>query len=76
MVAAEACPVEVVDRWAPGRVMVNAYGPTETTVYATISAPLTADSEIRCAADRLAGARGGAVRAGSVVASGAGGGGR
>ena len=42
VVAAEACPVEVVDRWAPGRVMVNAYGPTETTVYATISAPLTA----------------------------------
>ena len=44
VVAAEACPAEVVDRWAPGRVMVNAYGPTETTVYATISAPLTAGS--------------------------------
>ncbi|WP_457920350.1 amino acid adenylation domain-containing protein [Mycolicibacterium confluentis] len=41
MIAAEACPAEVVDRWAPGRVMVNGYGPTETTVYATISAPLT-----------------------------------
>ncbi|UNB53467.1 non-ribosomal peptide synthetase [Mycolicibacterium sp. YH-1] len=40
MVAAEACPVDVVDRWAPGRVMINGYGPTETTVYATISAPL------------------------------------
>ncbi|WP_156745145.1 amino acid adenylation domain-containing protein, partial [Mycobacterium sp. 1165178.9] len=44
VIAAEACPPEVVDRWAPGRVMVNAYGPTETTVYATTSAPLVAGS--------------------------------
>ena len=44
MVAAEPCPAEVVDRWAPGRVMINVYGPTETTVYASISAPLTAGS--------------------------------
>ena len=40
----EACPPEVVDRWAPGRVMVNAYGPTETTMCVTISAPLSAGS--------------------------------
>ncbi len=46
MVAAEACPPEVVDRWAPGRVMINGYGPTETTVYATISAPLQAGSGV------------------------------
>ncbi|ORA42385.1 hypothetical protein BST21_23695, partial [Mycolicibacterium celeriflavum] len=46
MAAGEACPAEVVDRWAPGRVMVNGYGPTEITVYATISAPLTQGLDI------------------------------
>ena len=44
MVVGEACPTEVVDRWARGRLMVNAYGPTETTMCVAISAPLTAQA--------------------------------
>ncbi|WP_156748109.1 AMP-binding protein, partial [Mycobacterium sp. 1465703.0] len=44
VIGAEACPVEVVDRWAPGRVMINVYGPTETTMWASKSAPLAAGS--------------------------------
>src|ERR1700761_1399363 len=33
-----------MDRWSPGRVMLNVYGPTETTMWASKSAPLAAGS--------------------------------
>ncbi|WP_297701269.1 amino acid adenylation domain-containing protein, partial [Mycobacterium sp.] len=42
IIGGEPCPAALADRWAPGRVMINAYGPTETTVDAVLSAPLSA----------------------------------
>ncbi|BBZ13667.1 hypothetical protein MBRA_38620 [Mycobacterium branderi] len=46
VMAGEACPTQVVDRWARGRVMLNAYGPTETTMCVAVSAPLVAGSGV------------------------------
>ncbi|MCL2533503.1 MAG: amino acid adenylation domain-containing protein, partial [Nocardiaceae bacterium] len=42
----EACPPELVARWAPGRRLHNAYGPTETTIMTNISAPMTVGDPI------------------------------
>ncbi|MGC5561706.1 non-ribosomal peptide synthase/polyketide synthase [Streptomyces sp. FR-108] len=41
IVGAEACPADLVERWAPGRLMINSYGPTEATVVATWTGPLS-----------------------------------
>ena len=70
VVAGEACPSELVDRWAPGRVMINAYGPTETTIYAAISAPLTPGSGVVPIGSPVP--TGGDVRPGRMVAAGPG----
>ncbi|MDQ3886903.1 MAG: amino acid adenylation domain-containing protein, partial [Actinomycetota bacterium] len=40
IVGGDACPAELVDRWAPGRRVINSYGPTESTVVSTWSEPL------------------------------------
>jgi non-ribosomal peptide synthetase component F len=36
VVGGEACPAELVTRWAPGREFFNVYGPTEATVRSTV----------------------------------------
>ncbi|HEX6352085.1 MAG TPA: amino acid adenylation domain-containing protein [Actinophytocola sp.] len=40
VVGGDACPPELVRKWAPGRQMINAYGPTESTVVTSWSDPL------------------------------------
>ncbi len=46
VVGGEACPGELVRRWAPALRLFNGYGPTETTVMATQSEPLRAGEPV------------------------------
>jgi nonribosomal peptide synthetase DhbF len=46
VVVGEACAPEVVDRWAPGRLMLNGYGPTETSMCVALSDPLVAGGQV------------------------------
>ncbi len=38
VVGGDRCPAETVERWAPGRLMLNGYGPTEAAMYGTAAA--------------------------------------
>ncbi|NUP26471.1 MAG: amino acid adenylation domain-containing protein, partial [Nocardia sp.] len=44
--AGEPVGPELVDRWAPGRTMVNLYGPSETTIWATADSALAAGAPV------------------------------
>ncbi|WP_350246165.1 amino acid adenylation domain-containing protein [Rhodococcus sp. D-6] len=46
VVGGEACPPDLVERWAPGRRFFNGYGPTETTIMTNISDPLAPGEQI------------------------------
>ncbi|WP_430332880.1 amino acid adenylation domain-containing protein [Rhodococcus sp. ACT016] len=46
MVGGEACPPELVTRWAQGRSMFNLYGPTETTIWSNSSARMAVGDRV------------------------------
>src|SRR3546814_18437568 len=64
VVGGEACPPELVRKWAPGRRLFNGYGPTETTVLGCISDALSVGETVN---------NGGPVRGVSAVILGSGG---
>ncbi|ATI34073.1 hypothetical protein CPI83_19980 [Rhodococcus sp. H-CA8f] len=62
VVAGEACPPELVAKWAPGRHFFNAYGPTEMTIVTNMTElgagdPVTIGGPIRGAASLVLDAR-------------------
>ncbi|MCJ0904292.1 non-ribosomal peptide synthetase [Rhodococcus sp. ARC_M6] len=46
VVGGEACPPELVTRWAPGRRMFNTYGPAEATIQSNATVPMAAGEAV------------------------------
>jgi amino acid adenylation domain-containing protein/non-ribosomal peptide synthase protein (TIGR01720 family) len=57
VVGGDRCTAETVERWAPGRRMLNAYGPTEATIYATAAACRAGSREAPAIGRPVAGVR-------------------